>query len=785
MLVTRQVLHNSNQLPLSSKSRKPITLKPITRALQSAFVLATICLAPAIQAQNKQNDAASIDHKQTVVISATRYETLLENVPLSIDVIGREELDRNGVADIRDIARNLANIEVKRAPARFTITGVGNATGRDANAGFSIRGQDGNRVLMVIDGVRLPRSYVNGSNAFGRDSLAMDLVKQVEITRGPASVLYGSDGLAGLVNFITMNPDDVLRQASPRKDGAQQDYAGTLGLSWNGDDHSRVLNGTMAGRINPEWTWLLTANTTQGSELRNQGSNNVANIDRTTPNPESYHSQAALFKLAYRPNSLQQHSLTAEWVHKTSEIELLSSRAKLPLTSASAVTGEHANKDFQRQRLQWTSRYQLVDSVVDHIQTNLSFQDSDAQDNGVTHRNTLADRVRLVSYQERGWQANLMVDKLIKHDAQWAQRWSMGFDYANLKVSNFFNGVDPSNADFVPRKYFPDTRDSSKAVFLQDEIFAGKWIITPGIRFDHFDLDVLTQAGFAPPAKTPAKSLSGSATVPKLGMVYKLDRDWNLYVNGAGGFRAPNAQQINGVFDSSTVPAVLLSNPDLRPEKSRNIEVGLRAFYDFINFDLAAFRGQYRDLIYDKKPLGGKGVAGDPAIFQTVNIDKAIIKGYELRGTAQWGRIAAFEISSPFAVGHTQGWDETTHLPLNSINPNKVVMGLRVKSADLDLQLNARHLSAKTEADMNSPYLSKPATPPRIKQFAVPAANVLDMQLSYRVNAQLLARVSIENLGNKKYWNWADVQGLAANSVVVDAYTQSGRAAHASLNWRF
>ena len=57
----------------------------------------------------------------------------------------------------------------------------------------------------------------------------------------------------------------------------------------------------MAGRINPEWTWLLTANTTQGSELRNQGSNNVANIDRTTPNPESYHSQGSLFKLAYRP----------------------------------------------------------------------------------------------------------------------------------------------------------------------------------------------------------------------------------------------------------------------------------------------------------------------------------------------------------------------------------------------------------------------------------------------------------------------------------------------------
>lgn len=765
-------------IPVATLKRKAISV-----ALQSTFLVSTALVSNMsfAQAQAAPDRSTEADHKQTVVISATRYETLLENVPLSIDVIGRDELERNGVADIRDIARNLANIEVKRAPARFTITGVGNATGRDANAGFSIRGQDGNRVLMVIDGVRLPRSYVNGSNAFGRDSLAMDLVKQVEITRGPASVLYGSDGLAGLVNFITLTPDDLLKSRSK----APKELPGSVGVSWNGDDHSRVLTGSLAGRINPEWSWLMSANTAQGSELRNLGTNNVSNIDRTTPNPETDHSQAALLKLVYRPSAQQQHSLTAEWVHKTSDIELLSSRAKLPLTSASAVTGEHANKDFSRQRLQWTSRYHLQNSIVDHIQTNLSYQDSDAQDNGVTHRNTLADRVRLVSYQENGWQANIMVDKLLKHDAHFAQRWSMGLDYASLKVTNFFDGLDPGNADFVPRKYFPDTRDSSKAVFLQDEIFAGKWVITPGLRFDHFDLDVITQAGFAPPAKTQAKSLSGSATVPKLGVVYKLDRDWNLYANMAGGFRAPNAQQINGVFDSSTVPAVLLANPDLRPEKSHTVELGARALYDMVNLDFAVFRGQYRDLIYDKKPLGGKGVAGDPAIFQTVNIDKAIIKGYELRGNVQWGRLGAFELSSPIAVGHTQGWDEITHLPLNSINPNKAVLGLRVKDAQFDFQINARHVSAKNEADLNSPYLPKPATPPRIKQFLVPAANIVDLQFNYQISPQLTARLSIENLGNKKYWNWTDVQGLAATSVVVDAYTQIGRAAHGSLNWRF
>ncbi|MBV5333834.1 TonB-dependent receptor plug domain-containing protein, partial [bacterium] len=88
--------------------------------------------------------------------------------------------------------------------ARFSVTGRGNATGADGNAGFTIRGQGGNRVIMLVDGVRLPRSYLNGSNAFGRDTVSLALLKQVEIIRGPSSALYGSDGLAGLVNFITL-----------------------------------------------------------------------------------------------------------------------------------------------------------------------------------------------------------------------------------------------------------------------------------------------------------------------------------------------------------------------------------------------------------------------------------------------------------------------------------------------------------------------------------------------------------------------------------------------------
>ena len=708
---------------------------------------------------------------QIVVISGARYEQFIEDLPVSMDVISRDQLDSGNIADIHDLAKNLPNISVKRAPARFTVTGVGNATGRDDNAGFSIRGQDGNRVLMLIDGVRLPRSYLNGSNAFGRDSLSLDLIRQVEIVRGPASVLYGSDGLAGLVNFITLEPADMLG----RKGEPQRNIGGKLSFAYNGDNKTYTLGSTLATRITPQLEALLSVSVSHAGGMQNMGNNDVANVDRTTPNPQTDHGQSVLAKLVYQPDTRQKHVLTAEHVDKDSDIELLSSRAKLPFTSASAVSGENASKKMTRDRISLTDRYTLGLSFADHLQSALSFQDTNSREFGVTHRNALADRVRDVSYGERSWQWNVQADKLWTMSPSWSQRISYGIDLTRTDVSNMFDGVDPGNADFVPRKYFPDTRDSSQAVYLQSEMFIGPWIITPGVRFDRFDLDVTSQAGFAPPAKTPAKSLSGSAVSPKLGAVYRLTPEWNLFAHYAGGFRAPNAQQINGVFDSTTVPAVLLSNPDLKPEKSRNIEIGIRAMLDRLSLDVAVFRGKYDNLIVDKKPLGGKGVIGDPAIFQTVNVDKATISGFEIKGNMNWGSLAGGKISTPFSYGITHGSDDSTGLPLNAIDPAKISIGISYARTDWDIRLLALHQDAKMAADLDSPYLPKPATPPRVAQFTIPSALTMDLSGQWRVQKNMRINASIRNLTNKKYWNWSDVQGLAATSLVTDAYTQPGR----------
>ena len=66
-------------------------------------------------------------------------------------------------------------------------------------------------------------------------------------------------------------------------------------------------------------------------------------------------------------------------------------------------------------------------------------------------------------------------------------------------------------------------------------------------------------------------------------------------------------------------------------------------------------------------------------------------------------------------------------------------------------------------------------------QFAVPSATTLDLSGQYRISKTLRLNAAIINLTNKKYWNWSDVRGVAANSTFRDAYTQPGRYINVSL----
>jgi hemoglobin/transferrin/lactoferrin receptor protein len=320
-------------------------------------------------------------------------------------------------------------------------------------------------------------------------------------------------------------------------------------------------------------------------------------------------------------------------------------------------------------------------------------------------------------------------------------------------------------------------------LYAQSELRSARWSIIPGLRVEQFALDVLSQDGFSPPAPAPAKALSGSNWSPKLGVLFRPTPQWTVYANYASGFRVPNAAQVNGFVENPTPSTfvTLLANPGLQPETSNNVEFGVRTRQAWGKLDFAIFASDFQHLIVDKKPLGGSGTASDPLLFQTVNIDNARIRGFEFKGTFEWGDLADVAMSTPFSYGQARGTDTATDRPLNSIDPAKLTLGLKLDGLQWNARLDATYVAAKTVGDLESPYLPKPVNPPRIEQLTLPEATTLDLHLQWRLRKDLRANFAVINLTDRKIWHWSDVQGLAASSAVIDAYTQPGRHLNLSL----
>ena len=713
-----------------------------------------------------------------VVVSGSRQEQAADELPLSYDVINANTLSNQQSRNLREALENLPNTSVKRSPARFSVGGATASAGRDGNVGINIRGLGGNRVLLMTDGVRMPRSYAFRTTTFDREYLSLELLKRIEVVRGPASALYGSDGMAGLVNFITHEPADFLAVG---KGETPKTLGGRIAAGWSGDDNGHTLAGTVAGQASDTLQWMLTATTRGAHAMDNMGTNNEPNLNRTRPNPQDDRDNAVLGKIVLRPHATQRHVFTLEHVQKKSDVDLLSSRNPLPLRGtpaqiAGAIVDEYSSRSMERNRLTWDARFGLGTDWADHVRTVVAYQDAQSRQVGTSVRNTLPLRVRDNSYGESTWQAGVQADKILRSGG-WAHKITYGLDHVRSDISNLYTGLAPLPPEVFPLKRFPDTRETTSALYVQDESVHGNWSLTPGLRFDHFSLDVTSQAGFYPPAKQPGQSLSGSALSPKIGVLYRATEQWSVFGQYAAGFRAPDAGQVNGYYENAAEQVIIIPNPDLRPEKSRGVELGVRGRLDRLSLDAAVFGSHYSNLIMDTVLIRGTGTTADPRIFQTINTERARITGFELKGQYDWGRVAGGRLVTPFSYGKARGVNRATGKPINSVDPAQLALGVQYDTAAWGLRLDMRHHAAKTAKDIDSASSVKPPN----TQFTVPSATTLDVSAQWRLRKDLRLNFAVHNLTNRKYWLWPDVYGLAASSTTNDAYTQPGRSVHVSL----
>lgn len=702
-----------------------------------------------------------------LVVSGSMQEQAVDDLPQSIDVIDARTLEEQQSRTLRDALQDLPNTSVRTAPARLAV-GAGSASfARDGNTGINIRGLGGNRVLMTVDGIRMPRSYVSRSAIFDREYLSLELFKRVELLRGPASALYSSDALAGVVNFVTLQPADFLHD--------DKTLGGRISAQYSSEDDSKLLAGTVAGRASESVQWMLTAQARRAHALKTMGSNDAANTDRTTANPQNDGDQAVLAKVVISPSATQRHVLSFEHVNRDSSAHLLSSRTPVP-TKPADVLDESTDYQATRNRLTWDARYDIGTGWADHLRTIVALQKSGSLRTGTSDLKSGAHRVRDNRYDERLWQFDLQAEKVLRMGA-WTHRIAYGAEYTRNQISNLYDGVGPLPPDVFPLKRFPDTRETSTALYLQDETVWGNWTFTPGLRIEHFAIDVTSQAGFYPPAAQPGSSLAKSAVLPKLGILWRTTPAWSIFGQYSEGFRAPEPGQLNDHFEA-VVPGshvLIQPNPNLQPERSRGFELGARGRLERLKIEATAFVNNYSNLIVDADFI--KQVGTD-RYFQSVNVGRARIHGLELKGSYDWGTVADGRLSSTFSWGMARGKNRETGQPLNSVDPSQATLGLRYDTAPWSIWATLRYRQAKKPGDIDNTAIfnSKPDV-----QFATPSFTTLDLGAQWRLAKDTRLNLAIHNLTNRKYWLWSDVYGQASSSAVLDAYSRPGRSVRVSL----
>jgi hemoglobin/transferrin/lactoferrin receptor protein len=732
-----------------------------------ALACLALCAPSMGMTQTGTGAQEAVSQLREVVVIGARSERALADIPAAVDLIQGEDLDAAEVQDIRDLVRDLPNVSVKRAPTRFG--GVTGNVGRDGNAGFNIRGLEGNRVLLTVDGIRVPRELVSGvfgSAAFGRDYYDLGLVSRVEILRGANSALYGSDGLAGMVAMFTTEPSDLLR------DG--QTLAGRVSLGHDTEDKGTRLGLTLAGVASDTMQWLGSVRIGQSHELDNQGSNTSLNLNRTAPNPQTDRQAAIMGKLVFTPGGGQKHTLTLEHVDKSGTVEVLTGRATTVTTSTS-VADLDGTTDMRRSRLSWDARFRLGTVWADELRAMVGLQSAKSQEVSTEIRplnTTMATRVRDVSYSEDTVQAVLQGEKLLPLSRDWSQKLVYGLDITRSTLDNLVTGVNPPSYETYPLRRFPKTVENTAAVFVQSEFASDRWSLIPALRYDRVSLNA--QASSLYPL-VPA-SLNADALTPKLGAIWRGSETWSLFGNLAAGFKAPTPLQLNNYFENLSSPFFgyrSIPNPNLKPEKSRTFELGARGQGERLGWEVVAFTGRYKDFIEDLVTVGGSGTNVDPTLFQSVNRQRVTLSGFELKGSVQLTPQTLLRA----AYGQTTGTDTSTGQPLNSVNPAKLVVGVDHRVGAWKLGATVIHSAKKSTDDVD--------TSGTANQFATPAWTTLDLSANWQIRPGLKFSAAIRNLTDRTYWEWTNVRGIAANSTVLESYTAPGRNFALSLSADF
>jgi hemoglobin/transferrin/lactoferrin receptor protein len=566
-----------------------------------------------LSAQQNERPDSVLFNLDEIVVTATRTERAISTIPRPISVIAEREIGRFQANNFADLFRNLPGLEV---------TGVGANQTRP-----SIRGQRGQRILLLQDGIRL--NNTRRQRNFGELPALVDVsqVEQIEVVRGPASVLYGSDAIGGVINVITRGP-------------SEEGFSGNVSLRGATIGDQQRFAGRVSGRSGA-FTYQL------GASLRETG-------DYEAPAGD-FGDITLASDVVVRDTGVDDQSFDVRLGYDFSDRVNVFGKFE-SYDADDAGFGFVRPEDFAPGETAPVIRYpeqsfrkftgglraeDLGSSLADRVellaytQTNDRILEFNLGINPFPGASIDIERVGDTEVSTWGFRAEaqkLVADEvLLTYGVDGFRDRQEGTDRETTTLVGFGPPGLPPTVQVNDRPQIPTSEFFSAGAFLQAEVDLGDRVnLVGGVRGTQ-----ITAESFATPGLEDVATAdqSDGTAVAALNALFEVTDGFSLIGAVGTAFRAPNLVERFFEGPLEQVDGFQQRNDDLQPERSFNYDLGARYRVGDLSVEGFYFRNEVSDGITGAPVLDAQGQPverdGLP-VFQNVNIDKLIFEGYEL-----------------------------------------------------------------------------------------------------------------------------------------------------------
>ncbi len=730
----------------------PIPLHKFLMKYTPYSVLALFMMQPVFafaQAPAKDTSGGKNHSLDEVVISANKTKEPKINIAQQVIALDRADIENSQSQNSADLVASTGNVFVQKSQM-----GAGSPV---------IRGFEANRVLLVVDGVRMNNIIYRGGHLQNIITVDNAMLDRAEVLFGPSSTVYGSDALGGVIHFYTKSPKFATEagklnkgiNAFTRYGSVNNEVTGHADINIGGKKFASLTSVTYSsfGDLKGGSSKNPFYDTAYGNRLyyveRINGKDSlVTNSDKYKQVATGYSQYDILQKFAYKQNERVTHGLNLQYSNSTDipRYDRLTDPAGSGLKYAKWYYGPQA-------RLLGAYDYNRHDATA-------VFQDVHA---GVNYQNVEESRhtrsFGKTSLSHRVEKVNVMGANLDLCSSYERSTLHLGFDGQFNSLKSTANKEDIMSGATAPiDTRYPDGDNTMANVAIyasHSSRLSEKVLVTDGLRLGYISLrSTFSDSSFfhLPFREVTQNNFVYSASG---GVVYTPTKKWKLSFLVSTGFRAPNVDDLSKVFESAP-GALIVPNNNLKPEKTVNLEAGVsKLFGESTTWENAVYYTRFFDAIVTGKFQynGQDSVMYNGTMSQVLanqNQRDAYVYGISSNLRSQLSRYFLFTLAANYTVGGIK--TDSTAYPLDHIPPfmlrAQITYAKEKLKADFFINYNG-------EKKLKDYYLSGEDNEQYATKEGMPAWFTANLRVSYKVHKFITLQAGADNILDTQYRTFA------------------------------